>query len=227
MKRLFVLVLLFAIALLGTAYAADQPVDNAGGSPAAVTQSTTPDAALDSEEAVDTEDQATTEEDNAQKKGKKPRTSYGVMLGVYNPVNSQVQDLFGDSWFRYGLRPITAEGPQGWRSTFDVSFYSMSKNFNDVQIIPVTLGMIRRFGDEAKARGYVAVNVGPYYCDVTVPGMGIDKKGVGMNANVTAGVIIKKSLSLEARYEVMNDFEGLDFSALTFSAVIKAFTAKF
>jgi len=55
----------------------------------------------------------------------------------------------------------------------------------------------------------------------------VNKTGWGLNANATVAVVLNKRLLIEARYEFMDEFAGLDFSAFTFSAAFKVFSARF
>ena len=209
MKRLLVFVFIFVV-MAGAAYAADQ---------------TTP--AADQSVATDTttvQADQTTEEQPV----KKPSTNYGLMIGLYNPIDSEVKDIFGSSWIRYGLRPLPKDLPERWRPHFDVSFYSMSHNNDNVMLIPITVGVLKGIGDQDKdTRMYMAVNAGPYYADLNAPSVGKSKTGWGINSNATVGLLFKDRLSVEARYEYMNDFAGLDFSAFTLSAAFKVFSARF
>jgi hypothetical protein len=163
-------------------------------------------------------------------KKEKSRTAYGLTVGIFTPLDSTVKDVFGDSWIRYGIRPIPANLPNTWRPGFDVSYYSMSNGPDKVTIVPVTGGFIRGFAkdndEKKKTRNYLAINAGPYYCDLNSPTLGKSKTGWGLNANITYGLTFKDRWSLEARYETMSKFQGLDFSAFTVSASFKVFTAR-
>jgi len=228
MKRLCILLFLIAIVTAGASYAEDQPgsaVDKLGAV-YLVAQST---GAAGQPEVTGAENQPATEETPVQK-AKRPRTNYGLMIGLYNSTSSRTRDIFGDNWVRYGIRPLPKDLPERWRPSFDASYYSMSKDrllFTDkVTIIPLSAGLLRGFGDAKKKQTYVGVHVGPYYCDVHAPSVGADKKGWGVNTNATVGVIFRERLSLEARYELMNKFEGIDFSSFSVSASFKIFTAR-
>lgn len=226
MKRLFVLVSLVAIVTAGATYAEDQPgpvVDKSVAVDAADESS----PAVDEPEATDAEDQPGADREESEKKGEKPRTDFGLLIGVYNPTDSSVKDVFGDNWLRLGLRPMRTRVPNRWVMSYDLSYYSMSNNGHRATLIPLTAGVMHGFGKDEKRQMYVAVHAGPYYGRVRAPLIGVHKSGWGLNVNTTLAVVFDKRFLIEARYEFMDDFAGLDFSAFTLSAAFKVFSARF
>ena len=225
MKWLFVLVALISIALAGAACAADQPGSD-NDKPAATLAAGQSNTGDDDQAATTSQDQSNTEDnDQAATTGEdepeKARAKWGLVVGLYNPVNSRVKDIFGDSWLRIGLHPLPTDLPEHWRIAFDGSYYSMSRGNDKVKLIPITVGVLRGFGQDEKMRSYVALRAGPYYGDLNAPSIGVDKTGFGLNANATYGMIWKERFVLEGRYEFMDKFGGLDFSAFSISAAIR------
>lgn len=174
------------------------------------------------EPAVEEVEPAPADEEEPRPRG---RTAYGLMIGSYNPVNSTVKGVFGDNWPRYGLRPLPLDLPEKWRPTWDVSFYSMSRLNNSATIMPITGGFLRGFG-KGKDRAYASVTVGPCYYNVNSPTLGVDNKGWRLGGSATLGFTFRDRLSIEGRYELMDDFAGLDFSAFTVSATLRLFTMR-
>ncbi|HUV03721.1 MAG TPA: outer membrane beta-barrel protein [Armatimonadota bacterium] len=226
MKRLCMLLPIVLILIAGASYAEDQagpavdkwkPVSLIAQAPSAPAEPETTGA----------ENQAPARPGEPETRIHRPRLGFGLTAGLYNPTNSLVRDVFGKNWFRFGIRPMPTELPERWRVMFDVSYYAMSNEDDDVTIIPVSVGLIRGFGKSEKRRAYGAVNVGPYYCNLNAPSMGLDKTGWGLGANATVGVMFRNRWSIEARYELMDKFEGLDFSAFTISAAYKLFETRF
>ena len=160
----------------------------------------------------------------------KPKVNFGLMVGAYMPTNSDVRDLFGDTWLRVGIRPIPREYADKYRLTFDFSYYSMEEAngvyIDRVRLIPVTVGILRGFGSGKNVRSYVAVNAGPYYGSFKAPSVGISEKKWKLNANVTGGLVFNDKLSIEGRYEFMEKLAGYDFSAFTVSANYRVFSAR-
>lgn len=222
MKRLFAILFVLLIISAGLVHPQDE------SSPSGDTPSAAP-TISDSTSTVDSTADQPAETPIIKKE--KARTIYGLTLGIFTPVDSTVRDTFGDNWIRYGVRPIPTELPNSWRAGFDISFYSMSNGPDEVTIVPLTGGFIRKFGksDEEgkkKTQSYLAINVGPYYCDLNSPTLGKTKTGWGLNANTTYGIVFNNRWSLEARYESMSKFQGIDFSAFSISASFKLFTAR-
>ena len=216
MKRVFVLVFLLALLPAMVSFAADQPE----------TSPDQPGPTSSVEKAAPAGEAESTSEEEPAPQIKKQRVAMGLMIGSYNPVDSELKDVFGRHFVRYGIRPIPLEVPTIWRISWDASFYSMSRDDDKATLIPLTAGFIRGFGKGKTARSYAAVNAGIFYGHVDVPTIGAHKSGLGLNANLTVGTMLQKRLALEARYEWFDEFAGLDFSAFTISATLKLFEMK-
>lgn len=217
----FLIALLFLITLSGVVFAEDVPVSMS--EPAVVTA---PAAATDTaiqDEAIMPEDQSAS--DTSAKPQKKP-TVFALTLGQNRPLNDKVKAIYGDgNLWRIGIRPLPTNAPRGSRFAWDVNWISMESVNGDADIIPITAGLLHRFGKN-DLRSYAALNIGPYYCDAEVPALNIDKKGWGWDTNLTLGTVFKERYCLEARYDFMNDFAGLDFSSFSISFAFRLFTAK-
>ncbi|MEO7453711.1 MAG: outer membrane beta-barrel protein [Fimbriimonadales bacterium] len=160
----------------------------------------------------------------------------GVDLGLFLPTNSDVKEVFGKSWFRIGVTPLSFQKPGNWRFTFDLGFLKRSNDLfvpegkgggtvlrNDVTLIPLTFGFTRSFSDSTDFMPYVAVRVGPYYARVNSDSFGVDKSGFGINANTALGISFSQRFYIEARYDWYSKFEGINFSGISFSAGVKLF----
>lgn len=160
----------------------------------------------------------------------------GVDLGVFLPSDGDVKDVYGKSWFRIGVTPLSFQKPGNWRFTFDLGFLKRSNDLevpegkgggtvlrNDVTLIPLTFGYTRSFSENTDFMPYVALRAGPYYVDVNSDAFGVDDKGFGINANAAFGVSFSQRFYIEARYDYYSKFKGIDFSGLSFSAGVKLF----
>lgn len=155
----------------------------------------------------------------------------GVDLGVFFPSDREVRNVFGSSWTRIGLTPISFQRPESWKSSLDFSYLRQSRAGNTVTLIPITFGVTRSFGDDPSARPYIAFRVGPYFADVDSPdrgfespSLGVDASGVGFNANASLGLSFQNSFYIEARYDFFSDFKGVSFNGFYFSAGVRLFT---
>lgn len=157
---------------------------------------------------------------------KKASTNYALMVGLFMPTDSVVRNTFGESWIRYGIRPLPKDLPEQWRLNFDISFYKMSNSTDRVYLVPVTVGALRGFNTDKNVQTYLAINAGPYYGDLYAPSVPVSQSQIGVNANITYGIIFDEKLSIEGRYEIMSDLGGYNFNAFTVSAAVKIFTAK-
>lgn len=167
-----------------------------------------------------------TESEKTIKKEYRPHLGYGLAIGLYNPTSSEVRGLFGDNRIRFGLRPFPLEIPKRWRINFDLSYYSMDNGTDDVRLIPITVGVLKGVGERKQAKTYMAINAGPYYGKLNAPSIMTHERAWRLGANATIGVLFRDKLSIEARYEWLEELGGLDFSAFTISVAYKIFTLR-
>jgi len=154
------------------------------------------------------------------------RITIGIDAGVFLPSDSTVRNVFGDTWARIGLTPISFQTDQRWRFTFDVGFLNASSFGNDVTLIPITFGVTRAFPDKSEIVPYVALRAGPCFADVNSPFLGIDKSEVVMDVNASVGITVSKTFYFEIRYDWMSEISSLDFSGLFISAGIRLFDVR-
>ena len=159
----------------------------------------------------------------------------GVDLGLFMPTDSDVKDVYGKSWFRVGLTPLSFQQPGNWRFTFDLGFLKRSRSTfvpegkggsfidDDVTLIPLTFGVTRSFSENPDFLPYVALRAGPYYGNVNSDSFGVDKSGFGLNANAALGVSFSRRFYIEARYDWYSKFDDIDFSGFSISAGVKLF----
>jgi hypothetical protein len=215
----FVLAFLLLILLAGAAYAADQPADTNSDPAVVYTNADTSTTPPPAEQPADTN------------KKEKKTTVFALTAGIYSPSSANVKTVYGDHFMRYGIRPLPTNAPHDWRFAFDANYITMNSisagtlTKNNVMLIPVTAGFLRRFGKN-NVKSYAAINVGPYYGNVSIPDLGIDHRGWGLDANLTFGTVFNEKYCVEARYDMMNKFAGFDFSSLSLSVAMKIFTAK-
>jgi len=218
-KQPFVLISLIALLATGTVFAADQPAPPVSDTkPVLVTQEV--DVSAGSGAAP--EQPTLIAEDT-----RKPPHVFGLGIGSYTPINSEVKDVFGGTKLRIGLRPILTEAPERARFMYDVSFYSLWKDDDQAILIPLTVGFIKGFGQDTKSQTYAAINAGTFYARVQAPSVGIDDSGWGFTANLSVGLIYNKRFMLEGRYEIMNEFAGFKFDSFSILAAYKLVQMRF
>lgn len=147
----------------------------------------------------------------------------GVDLGVFFPVDKDVQDAFGKSWTRIGITPLSFQKPDTWKSSFDFVYLHERRKGNSVTLIPVTIGVTKSFGTDPNMRPYVAFRLGPYWGDVSSPAFGVNESKVGLDVNGAVGITFNNMFYIEGRYDHMSDFAGIKFSGFFISAGIRLF----
>lgn len=218
-KHSFVLISLIALLAAGNVFAADQPaMSSTDENPALVTQQ-----AETTIESQPPPDQPTLAAEDT----RKPAHVFGIGIGSYTPVNSEVKDIFGGTRLRVGLRPLLKETPKRARFMYDVSFYSLRKDDDRAILIPLTVGVLQGFGQDTKTQTYAAINAGTFYGKVEAPTVGVSDSGWGFTANLSVGLIYNKRLMLEGRYEIMSEFAGYKFDSFSILAAYRLFQVRF
>ncbi|GEM_PF-2197993 len=223
-KRSFVLVWVIALLAASSAIAADEPATTLIGTEPVLIAQQAETSTESIEAASDTEADVPPDEPIVQRK---PPHVFGLAVGSYTSLDSEVKDTFGGTKIRVGLRPLLTEAPKRTRLMYDVSFYVLRDSGNQALLIPLTVGMMRGFGQETKLQSYVALNAGMFYGDVDAPSVGVSKNGWGFTANTTIGLIYNKRFMVEARYEIMDEFAGFDFDSFSLMAAYKILQMRF
>jgi hypothetical protein len=215
-RQSFVLISLIALLAAGTVFAADQPAPPVSDTrPVLVTQEVDTAVSVGPPPTLVPED------------NRKPPHVFGLGIGSYTPINSEVKDVFGGTKLRIGLRPILTETPERARFMYDVSFYSLWKDDDRAILIPLTVGLIKGFGQDTKTQTYAAINAGTFYGKVEAPSVGVSDSGWGFTANASVGLIYNKRFMLEGRYEIMNEFAGFKFDSFSVLAAYKLLQWRF
>ena len=226
-KRSLTVAWIIAVLAAEVAIAADQQITPVGGGNAVVVAQQAEPSANDAPASGESNTETTPDEPVLQEKTRKPPNVFGLAVGSYSPINDDVKDAFGGTKWRIGLRPLLTETPKRARLMYDVSFYSLDKEDNQAILIPLTAGIMKGFGQETKTQTYAAINAGVFYGDVDAPTLGISESGWGFTANATLGLIYNKRLSLEVRYEIMEEFAGFNFYSFSMLAAYKVLSWRF
>jgi hypothetical protein len=219
-KPPFVLVLLIAVLAAGTACSATSVIDT---NPILVAQQ----PSADNAQTADPPSQATAELTSSKEQPRKQPHLFGLGIGSYTPINSDVRDVFGGTKLRVGLRPILRETPRRMRFMYDVSYYSLWKDDDQAVLVPLTVGVLQGFGQETKLQTYVAVNAGAFYGRVEAPSVAVSESGWGFTANVNVGLIYNKRFTIEGRYEIMDRFAGFKFDSFSVLVAYKILAIRY
>lgn len=161
------------------------------------------------------------------------KTWWGVDIGFYRPNSGEIRDAFGDSLFRFGLRPFENRITKDWKFAVDVNILSARSGDDRLLAIPLTVGFTRSFGNpEDAAIPFVQIAAGPTYYDysigreVEVQGNGTEQvKGSkwGSNVNLEAGVMFNRRFSVSVRGDWYSKTDDFDFSGVSFTLSYAAF----
>jgi hypothetical protein len=155
-------------------------------------------------------------------KSKKNRIHVQVSYAAFIPSEGETRRNFGKVWGSIGVGRFVPERPNNWAFDWDITVLE-EEGVSEALLIPLTAGVHRGLGTNPDRQPYVAVRVGPYYGEVDDNTKGPDDTKIGFNANMSAGVIVKRKYFLEARYDWFSSIAGNSFNGFTFTGGVKVF----
>jgi hypothetical protein len=154
----------------------------------------------------------------------KSELTFAVGGGVFMPTDSVTKNKFDDRWTRVSFTTFEPDKPNKWRFISEGGSYSLDGGTSDVSLIPLSFGFERGFGENNNVRPYVVLRAGPYYGKVRDTAQSIDEKHIGLNSNLSLGLVFSRRYYLEARYDYFSELAGYDFSGFSVYAGMKLFT---
>lgn len=154
------------------------------------------------------------------------KASFALTVGKIYPTNSRTSDDFGGSWTRVGLTSFDPVKPDDWKLTVEGSAYRLNGE-GRVRIYPITAGVIRGWNLNERTQTYVAFRTGPYWGSFDNDTLGISEDKIGLNANAAFGVVFKKKIYTEVRYDFFSKIGGYKFDGVSVSIGLHLFDIKF
>lgn len=154
------------------------------------------------------------------------KQDWGINVGAYFPVDSEIRDQFGDALLRIGISPISRKFDKDRDITTDVNILWAEEDDSKLLLIPFTVGLTMGFGPEG-SRSYVSINGGPAYADYRLFRV-VDSGGEGLvlqeykdrtitwNINAEIGWMITPRFAITGRYDWFPKHDGFDFSGYSF-----------
>jgi probable HAF family extracellular repeat protein len=155
-------------------------------------------------------------------KRKEVRATMALVGGVFAPTNASTRNRFAKTWLRVALKPFEREK----RTPLHFSAESGAYRFNGptrVRLYQLSFGVEKGFNPGAFVQQYLAFRGGPYYGKVEDTAKGSRQTTVGLNLNVSYGLIFRRNVYVEARYDYFSRFASTDFSGLSLSVGIRLF----
>ncbi len=150
----------------------------------------------------------------------KERIHISVDYSAFFPTDSEARKNFGKLWSSVGIGRFYPERPNKWAFDWDARLLR-KKRTSEALLIPLSAGVQRGLGAPRGLQPYVAARVGPYYGVIEDNTKGPDDTKIGFNANVSAGVIVKRRYVLEARYDWFSRIAGNNLSGFALTAGVK------
>jgi len=225
---------LAALALLVTApplHAQSEDVDTPteGATPAPPTQPTSPD--ITGETPAQPREVLVPVQPEGPQKKRKRKFHIGPDLELFIPSDSKTQDRYGNSWFGigFGFGSVRPEGLLGTWSGEGFLIHNKKTEVvgttevkHEAYIIPLGIVYRRALVDRTDARPYVGASANLVLADFNSPKDGV-RWGLRTAAggSVLAGLTFKRTGYVEARYLLVTEMRGLDFSGLNLTGGIR------
>jgi hypothetical protein len=149
--------------------------------------------------------------------------NWGLQVGAYLPVDSEIRDTFGDALIRVGIAPINNKFGRSFAIRPDLGIMYAKNDDAKLLLVPLTLNVVVGFG-QGQNMSYVSAGAGPAYYDYRLyrvtPGPTLteyDDSGLTWNVNVEAGLQLGSRLSLVGRYDWYPQKDDFDFSGFSLS----------
>ncbi len=151
----------------------------------------------------------------------------GVTYGVFRPRNSSTKDNFGKSWNRIGISRVDTSVPSDWKPTF--GFLSLSADGpGSASLFGVNWGLVRGLpAGSPDVRPYAGIHAGPVYANVRSAALGVDTTTVALNGGLSLGLVLGRTVFVEARYDAFTRVGGVDFSGFSWEAGVRLFNVRF
>jgi hypothetical protein len=157
----------------------------------------------------------------------KQKISIGFSYGSFKPMDSATRGKFGSSFSRVGFTSFDPAKPTAGRFIAEVGNYRLSDVSTNVRLTPVTVGVERGLSKSTTMLPYVTLRAGPYFGKAEDETTGLNESRVGLNVNATFGVVLKKWIYAEARYDYFSSLAHNNFSGLSLSVGVKLFDVRF
>lgn len=152
------------------------------------------------------------------------KTPVALSYQVYYPSNSSTKDAFGNAWSGFGLDILRPQDSKKWDTLWSFHGMSSDQGTEKAAMVAANFGMQRGLSDDKKVQPFLILQAGPSYGRVQTAT--VDEKKLGLNADVTLGVLFNKRFQIAARYDVYSKVDGFSFNGFTVSAGIKLFDLK-
>lgn len=149
----------------------------------------------------------------------------GLRAGMSFFSSQELRNAFGNERLSFGISPMGKTYAGGYRVGPDLDVNITSRNGNRLLLIPLTYGITTGLNrTEAFGRDnvlpYVAARAGIAYTDYAIwrGSSRISETRLLPTANLEAGLVFNRNLTLSARYNIYTKTKGFDFNGLTIGA---------
>lgn len=149
-----------------------------------------------------------------------PPLGANIHGGVFIPSDTVLRDVFGDSWFNWGISPGVIKTINGMKIDWDFAITSKGSGDNKIAILRPTFGVTLGLGVGPVAP-YAAARTGLAYVDYAfdIPGGRLSGKRLVPTTNIEVGIMFGGRLGISARYDWVQSIQGVGYSGFSLQAV--------
>lgn len=154
------------------------------------------------------------------------QNNWGVRVGVSRFINSDMQDYLGNSKFTFGVTPISVARPGDWKIATDIDFDFANENGNRLALIPLTVGVMKRFGNNPDSAPYVAIRGGIAYADYSITdrfAVRRSHRGFLPTANAEVGLVLRENIKVAVRYDWFGRRDDFTFDSVQLNLSVGLF----
>lgn len=160
---------------------------------------------------------------------KESRNWWAIDVGAYFPTDGEIRDRFGNTLWRAGFRPYRTPQAERGKVIFDATIISARNDEDRMLVIPLTVGVLKTFGEEERGLTFVSAGIGPAFYDYSIHrtvGLSLvdhQASTFGVGAHVDVGLTIQQRLTFTARYDWFSKSDDFDFSGFSINLSFAAF----
>jgi outer membrane protein W len=151
----------------------------------------------------------------------------GLRIGTFIPVDSTTRQNYGNSMWDLGLDYTFQQTGTSIRDFVSVDYIQASKDSNNFQLIPITVGQqMLGAAHSDGVRPYAGYGVGAYILKVKNPGNTAfadqtNANGTQFGGYLDTGLDINNTMFVDARYSIAGSLKTVNMDGFTLTAGVR------
>ncbi len=162
----------------------------------------------------------------------KRKYEIGIDAGVYLPTQRQIQDVFGNAVYKFGLDFGTREAVRNGRFVPSMGLISAHRNGNSFYLgqallsYEIRLAQPQDLGKRTIVEPFGRASIGAAYADYSITntaGVHFGAKRILPTGQLEAGVYIGPRVKVTAAYDFFESVDGFNFNGFSLSVAYTLF----